>query len=73
MHTLIQCVFQRTQKPTEGTDLKHPTTLGANQMAQVTYRGVKYDTNDQRSQHSNKVELVYRGVKLEKDLNLTVK
>ena len=72
MHTLIQCVL-RTQKPTEGTDLKHPTTLGANQMAQVTYRGVKYDTNDQRSQHSNKVELVYRGVKLEKDLNLAVK
>ena len=42
-------------------------------MAQVTYRGVKYNTNDQRSQHSNKVELVYRGVKLEKDLNLAVK
>ena len=72
MHILIQYVL-RTQKPTEGTDLKHPTTLGANQMAQVTYRGVKYNTNDQKSQHSNKVELVYRGVKLEKDLNLAVK
>ena len=72
MHILIQYVL-RTQKPTEGTDVKNPTTLGANQMAQVTYRGVKYNTNDQKSQHSNKVELVYRGVKLEKDLNLAVK
>ena len=27
MHTLIQCVLG-TQKPTEGTDLKSPTTLG---------------------------------------------
>ena len=37
-------------------------------MAQVTYRGVKYDTNAKRSQQSNKVDLVYRGVKLEKEL-----
>ena len=41
---------------------------GANQMAQVTYRGVQYDTNRAKSQQSNKVELVYRGVKLNKDL-----
>ena len=27
MHIQIQCVLG-TQKPTEGTDLKHPTTLG---------------------------------------------
>ncbi len=37
-------------------------------MAQVTYRGVSYDTNRAKSQQSNKVELVYRGVKLEKEL-----
>jgi len=45
-----------------------PITLGENQMAQVTYRGVKYDTNDSKTQHTNKVDLVYRGVKLEKEL-----
>ena len=33
----------RTQKPTEGTGLKNPTTLGANQMAKVTYRGVRQE------------------------------
>ena len=37
-------------------------------MAQVTYRGVKYDTNDSKPQQTNKVDLVYRGVKLKKDL-----
>ena len=38
-------------------------------MAQVTYRGVKYDTNRNKTQqNSNQVELVYRGVKLNKDL-----
>ena len=37
-------------------------------MANVTYRGVKYDTNRNKTQQSNKVELVYRGVKLNKDL-----
>ncbi len=57
-----------TQKPTEGTDVKSPITLGENQMAQVTYRGVKYDTNDSKTQQTNKVDLVYRGVKLEKEL-----
>ena len=45
-----------------------PITLGENQMAQVTYRGVKYDTNDSKTQQTNKVALVYRGVKLEKEL-----
>ena len=45
-----------------------PITLGENQMAQVTYRGVKYDTNDSKTQQTNKVDLVYRGVKLEKQL-----
>ena len=37
-------------------------------MAQVAYRGVQYDTNAKKSQQSNKVDLVYRGVKLEKEL-----
>ena len=39
-------------------------------MANVTYRGVKYDTNRNKTQQSNKVELVYRGVKLNKDLTV---
>ena len=64
MHTLLQCVFQRTQKPTEGTGFKNPTTLGENQMAKVTYRGVVYDTEtrvqDQKTQEPQ--QLVYRGV-----------
>ena len=63
MHTLIQCVL-RTQKPTEGTGFKNPTTLGANQMAKVTYRGVTYDTEtrvqEQKTQEPQK--LVYRGI-----------
>ena len=52
-----------TQKPTEGTDLKHPTTLGANQMAKVTYRGVQYDTETrQKETQQSQKQLVYRGV-----------
>ena len=62
MHTQIQCVL-RTQKTTEGTDLKHPTTLGANQMAKVTYRGVQYDTETrQKETKQSQKQLVYRGV-----------
>ena len=57
-----------TQKPTEGTGFKNPTTLGANQMAQVTYRGVKYNTDRNKGQQTNKVDLTYRGVRLEKEL-----
>jgi len=37
-------------------------------MAQVTYRGVVYDTDRNKTQQTNKVDLVYRGVKLEKEL-----
>ena len=37
-------------------------------MAQVTYRGIKYDTNDKKQTNSNKVQETYRGVKFEKDL-----
>ena len=47
---------------------KIPTTLGANQMAQVTYRGVKYDTDRNKGQQTNKVDLTYRGVRIEKEL-----
>ena len=35
-------------------------------MAQVTYRGVKYDTDRNKTQKTNKVELTYRGIRLEK-------
>ena len=59
---------KRTQKPTEGTDLKSPTTLGENQMAQVTYRGVVYDTDRNKAKQTNKVDLTYRGVRQEKEL-----
>ena len=58
----------RTQKPTEGTGFKNPTTLGVNQMAKVTYRGVVYDTDRNKGQQTNKVDLTYRGVRLEKEL-----
>ena len=33
-----------------------------NQMAQVTYRGVKYDTNNKTAQQKKEVELTYRGI-----------
>ena len=58
----------RTQKPTEGTGFKNPTTLGANQMAKVTYRGVVYDTNRNKEQQTNKVDLTYRGVSQKREL-----
>ena len=32
-------------------------------MAQVTYRGVKYDTDKRNSNAPSKSELIYRGVK----------
>ena len=51
-----------TQKPTEGTGLKTPTISGENLMAQVTYRGVKYDTNNKKAQQAKEVELTYRGI-----------
>ena len=31
-------------------------------MAQVTYRGVKYDTNNKKAQQTKEVELTYRGI-----------
>ena len=36
--------------------------LWRNQMAQVTYRGVKYDTNRNKAQQAKEVELTYRGI-----------
>ena len=32
-------------------------------MAQVTYRGVQYDTNDRKQAKTQHVKLTYRGVK----------
>ena len=44
--------------------INHPTTLGENQMAQVTYRGVKYDTNSAKGSDQKQQEtLTYRGQK----------
>ena len=37
-------------------------------MAQVTYRGVKYDTNDRKPTAQSKSEMTYRGVKFQKEL-----
>ena len=55
MRTQIQCVL-RTQKPTEGTGFKNPTTLGENQMAKVTYRGIQYDTETQKQKTQGSAE-----------------
>ena len=48
--------------------IKNPTTLGENPMAQVTYRGVMYDTNDRKQESCVKSEMTYRGVKFQKEL-----
>ena len=61
-------LLRETQKPTEGTGVKTPTTYRRNQMAKVTYRGVVYDTDRNRGQQTNKVDLTYRGVRTEKEL-----
>ena len=37
-------------------------------MAQVTYRGVKYDPDSNKAPHTSKVDLTYRGVRVEKEL-----
>ena len=54
--------------PTEGTGVKTPTTYRRKPMAQVTYRGVKYDTDRNKAKQTNKVDLTYRGVRTEKEL-----
>ena len=52
---------------TEGTGLQS-LLLWRKQMAKVTYRGVVYDTNRNKTQQTNKVDLTYRGVRQEKEL-----
>ena len=37
-------------------------------MAQVTFRGVVYDTDRNKAKQTNKVDLTYRGVRVEKEL-----
>ena len=37
-------------------------------MAQVTYRGVAYDTDRIKAKQTNKGDLTYRGVRQEKEL-----
>ena len=39
-------------------------------MAQVTYRGIKYDTDRNKAKQTNKVDLTYRGVRQEKNLQV---
>jgi len=53
--------------PTKGTGLKI-LLLWRKPMAQVTYRGVKYDTNERKQTQSQKSQLTYRGVKFNKEL-----
>ena len=59
----------RTQKPTEGTGPKS-LLLWSKPMAQVTYRGVSYDTEEYRSMLINEHnqnrnhDLMYRGIKV---------
>ena len=57
---------------TEGTGPKNPTTSGVIQ-AQVTYRGVSYDSAEYRNMvqaeaKQRNFDLMYRGVKVSKKL-----
>ena len=56
-----------TQMPTEGTGPKS-LLLWSTPMAQVTYRGVKYDTTERKQAQTHKVQETYRGVKFKKEL-----
>ena len=59
--------------PTEGTGQKS-LLLWSNTMAQVTYRGVKYDTEEytkvvlDEAAKRNRHDLMYRGLKVSKKL-----
>ena len=61
--------YLETQKPTEGTALKPPTTEDK-QMATVTYRGVEYDTEEYNAKvvaeaaKRERHDLMYRGLKV---------
>ena len=63
----------RTQKPTEGTGPKS-LLLWSKPMAQVTYRGVKYDSEEynkmvlDEAAKRNRHDLMYRGLKVSKKL-----
>ena len=48
--------------PTEGTGF-YPPYQEDTPMAQVTYRGVKYDTDSRKTTAPAKSDLTYRGVK----------
>ena len=56
--------------PTEGTGVKTPTTYRRKPMAQVTYRGVKYNTDDNKQTSTSQQDLVYRGVKVAKKVTV---
>ena len=59
--------------PTEGTGQKS-LLLGSKPMAQVTYRGVKYDSEEynkmvlDEAAKRNRHDLMYRGLKVSKKL-----
>jgi len=53
--------------PTEGTGPKS-LLLWSKPMAQVTYRGVKYDTDTRKATNTQQVQETYRGVKFQKEL-----
>ena len=59
--------------PTEGTGFIHPT-FRRKQMTQVTYRGVKYDSEEYNAKvlaeaaQRNRHDLMYRGLKVSKKL-----
>ena len=48
--------------PTEGTGF-YPPYPEDTPMAQVTYRGGKYDTDTRKADAPTKSEMIYRGVK----------
>ena len=62
-----------TQMPTEGTG-PQSLLLWRKPMAQVTYRGVKYDSEEYRklvldeAQKNRNYDLMYRGIKVAKKL-----
>ena len=61
-----------TQMPTEGTG-PQSLLLWRKPMAQVTYRGVKYDTEEYRKMvqaaaQQRNFDLMYRGIKVAKKL-----
>ena len=64
---MVRVSVNGTHKLTEGTGLQS-LLLWRNPMAQVTYRGVQYDTNERKQVKSQKVQETYRGVKFEKEL-----